>query len=773
MALDIVTRFYTCLNYPLLEKLKALTTIIDQSSPSKDLQAIFPQLINNIFASSFSNGWGLRSVSWDTDRYEYELLVSFLEPQGPMFRLCYKLLLDPQLKYNLPLSSLPMELQMTLERGRCPQFYMDMLTTDPQSLNAVALALNPFDFYIFNFALHLVSFSPNKSSWENCAYFALACDYLMHFLPSDPNVPVLPHIPNYSGKVHMAAPLQTANRPFSQHSPSLLIIPDLPGISNQHTPPQNQTRNEVWRSETVLQVFIDVWMSVEQFNARNIEMYQKNYINANSSPERVRTVRVLVKHIHSFSAKHLSDPACRSDGLRTYARQLMCARAYHYIKHMVSTWPLDASFRLVMELWLSLIQPWRYTDNAINQDRFPQTNNNQEEGSTHAALDASFTQYIAENFPAYTCILQLVLPRFMVLDLTSYKNAVMLFRLGKVFSQQHLVPILKGLEKAVTENNSGFYASPESSYNTSALDSSFSYNGMALHKWVAIARQAISELNMSPNFEYEPIWSENKKQNSLDFVKKIVAAKLASEKHLQELEKRMNQQHKGLWASFKHWLMLTPEDEDSQALEECKKVPNYLNATIHFFADIFGLQESSLLPLDPVAEDITEHSSFANQTQFSQSITNKLRGKSKSITYMGDPDLMPIATYESTILVRMFYQIASRLNEVYQDEFTNLWNRNDFWGHVAREILQQPCTVHSYARDATNHQNIVSQNLPARLSLRRLGSQAFVFWVVIGYLFLRIFYSASGVFYIFILFIMWACLVLTKATFKMLGIMRV
>lgn len=83
-------------------------------------------------------------------------------------------------------------------------------------LNNVSLTISsdPFDFYIFNFALHLVSYSQNKSSWENwnSAYFALACDYLMHFLPSDPNAPVLPHIPNYTGKVHMVAPLQTANR---------------------------------------------------------------------------------------------------------------------------------------------------------------------------------------------------------------------------------------------------------------------------------------------------------------------------------------------------------------------------------------------------------------------------------------------------------------------------------------------------------------------------------------------------------------------------------
>lgn len=65
--------------------------------------------------------------------------------------------------------------------------------------------------------------------------------------------------------------------------------------------------------------------------------------------------------------------------------------------------------------------------------RFPVSNNNQEEGNANN-LDASFTQFIAENFPSYTCIFQLVIPRFMRLDLTTYKNAVMLFRLGKVMS---------------------------------------------------------------------------------------------------------------------------------------------------------------------------------------------------------------------------------------------------------------------------------------------------------------------------------------------------
>lgn len=35
--------------------------------------------------------------------------------------------------------------------------------------------------------------------------------------------------------------------------------------------------------------------------------------------------------------------------------------------------------------------------------------------------------------------------------------------------------------------------------------------------------------------------------------------------------------------------MMGNYDEDEILLEESKKVPSYLNATVHYFADIFGV----------------------------------------------------------------------------------------------------------------------------------------------------------------------------------------
>lgn len=107
----------------------------------------------------------------------------------------------------------------------------------------------------------------------------------------------------------------------------------------------------------------------------------------------------------------------------------------------------------------------------------------------------------------------------------------------------------------------------------------------------------------------------------------------------------------------------------------------------------------------------------------------------------------------------------------YHEEFTNLWNREDYPGYVAREILEKPCSIRTYVKDMANRQNIVNQELPPRLSLRKLGSHAFIIWVSIGYLFFKVF-GFSGFFYTFILVVSWSLIVLTKSVLKYLNIMK-
>ena len=62
---------------------------------------------------------------------------------------------------------------------------------------------DPFDFYMFHFAYHLINPFHQRSdlsvTW-NTVYYALCSDYIIHFLPTEPGCEVMPII-NYTGKI--------------------------------------------------------------------------------------------------------------------------------------------------------------------------------------------------------------------------------------------------------------------------------------------------------------------------------------------------------------------------------------------------------------------------------------------------------------------------------------------------------------------------------------------------------------------------------------------
>lgn len=85
---------------PRIDQLEELAVTL----PAKELQGVLPLLLSSIFGVDRQSSWGLRSMALpEVSR----LLFDFLSPNGTIFKMCYKLLTDPQLRYNFPLRLLP------------------------------------------------------------------------------------------------------------------------------------------------------------------------------------------------------------------------------------------------------------------------------------------------------------------------------------------------------------------------------------------------------------------------------------------------------------------------------------------------------------------------------------------------------------------------------------------------------------------------------------------------------------------------------------------
>lgn len=95
-------------------------------------------------------------------------------------------------------------------------------------------------------------------------------------------------------------------------------------------------------------------------------------------------------------------------------------KLYVFLRHTLEHWPLDASFRLFLETWLSYIQPWRYVSST------------QKGNDGDKVVDWKWQNFVAENLLFYTLFLQKIILRFLRVELSSPKNSLMLYRISKV-----------------------------------------------------------------------------------------------------------------------------------------------------------------------------------------------------------------------------------------------------------------------------------------------------------------------------------------------------
>uniref|UniRef100_A0A672RH92 Sphingomyelin phosphodiesterase 4 n=1 Tax=Sinocyclocheilus grahami TaxID=75366 RepID=A0A672RH92_SINGR len=643
-------------NKPLHQRCHELSKIIDDY-PAKELHAIFPWLVESVFGSldGILSGWNLRFLQ--ARSAEYNIAMDFLDPSGPMMKLVYKLQAE-EYKYEFPVSYLPGPIKSSIHAGvlpDCPLFHNKI-----QFPMSGLLLLNPFEYYMFSFASSLIApknYPPGQhGSCSDSAYFVLVDTYLKYFLPTEGNVPPSP-FSDTRGTVASPAP-RSPNVPYvgyGGHSTSLLKR----HITHQPSVNADPAAQEIWRSETLLQVFVEMWL-----HHYSLEMYQKLQSPQVKEPftpseEHVLVVRLLVKHLHAFSSSLKqesisSSPSAHSHSSpleelkRVVVQRFVQQKLYVFLQHCFGHWPLDASFRAVLETWLSYIQPWRYTG---------EKNNMQADGQNRIVPD-KWASFVQENLLMYTKLFQGFLNRAMRTDLVNAKNALMVFRVTKVFVQPNLSEMIQKAEQLFLEPEHAILQRQNRVFLTP------SHGGSFLSSRQPVGTDSIFKVK-SHVYSLEGQDCQYNLMFGPDLRKNLNAGQLSQ-------------------------LMVNVASVDDEGAS--KQLPDCIPSENGF-----------------VLTDLGRLQIISGLRRF-------------EIEYQGDPELQPIRSYENAFLVRLMFQISSFINARFGDHMEALCSRQDLLGSIGRHYLSSSSKVAEQRRKSPVLRQMRDRPQRARLSLRVLAS---------------------------------------------------
>ncbi|XP_016133083.1 sphingomyelin phosphodiesterase 4 isoform X4 [Sinocyclocheilus grahami] len=720
-------------NKPLHQRCHELSKIIDDY-PAKELHAIFPWLVESVFGSldGILSGWNLRFLQ--ARSAEYNIAMDFLDPSGPMMKLVYKLQAE-EYKYEFPVSYLPGPIKSSIHAGvlpDCPLFHNKI-----QFPMSGLLLLNPFEYYMFSFASSLIApknYPPGQhGSCSDSAYFVLVDTYLKYFLPTEGNVPPSP-FSDTRGTVASPAP-RSPNVPYvgyGGHSTSLLKR----HITHQPSVNADPAAQEIWRSETLLQVFVEMWL-----HHYSLEMYQKLQSPQVKEPftpseEHVLVVRLLVKHLHAFSSSLKqesisSSPSAHSHSSpleelkRVVVQRFVQQKLYVFLQHCFGHWPLDASFRAVLETWLSYIQPWRYTG---------EKNNMQADGQNRIVPD-KWASFVQENLLMYTKLFQGFLNRAMRTDLVNAKNALMVFRVTKVFVQPNLSEMIQKAEQLFLEPEHAILQRQNRVFLTP------SHGGSFLSSRQPVGTDSIFKVKShvysleGQDCQYNLMFGPDLRKNVLKLIQ-IIAQARRTAKRISDHSTEMAANN-----SFLSWFAVGSSDHNNTFTggemddmgEGVKKTHEFLDKALDYLCQIFRLNAGQLSQLmvnvasvddegasKQLPDCIPSENGFVLTDLGRLQIISGLRRF--EIEYQGDPELQPIRSYENAFLVRLMFQISSFINARFGDHMEALCSRQDLLGSIGRHYLSSSSKVAEQRRKSPVLRQMRDRPQRARLSLRVLAS---------------------------------------------------
>lgn len=648
---------------------------------------------------------------------DFTTALSFLGSNGPIFEMILRLMHDPAHLYDFPVSQLPV----------------------PYHTNLGSLALTAYEYYLYHFANLLVrrqkqNMAPtnvNVNVSNETLYVLLLEDYLTCFLPTDPAMQAKLFTQTFQPNTNsVQSPKQSPPcTPANPSKPSLFKKNFSPRFeeTNQeyHQIRSNDSTrcsNETWRSETMIRIFILFWIEGYVGQDQDLEgspaqsFKSMDYVSASikaasslPSAELMRVVRMFIKHSHYFSnACQQGSPYLPANmKIDIFSSKMNKLLLLSYFGNAIDHWPYDASFRLVLETWLSYIQPWRY----LNMNSTEET-----------ALDLGrFSSFIGDNFMFYSKLLAKILKRFQRLDISSAMNAFMLFRVFKVMSQDHLFAAIKNFHdchhyQSATEKKMENIFSPQFKDFIQEL--------------LCTALKTLSDVTCEPLKNHEL----SKPDYLTSFIHFINGGSLDGSLH-------------------------GTQGADAEKAER-EKLVHHLTLVTEKMSAMFELnhvlKDFKSLPPPPSTKNRLDQA--GDQTDYSSTFglspvqrRNILYKKTKMDNkYLGNPDLIPIRSDEVAFLVRLLHLISIWINGKFTENIEETYHRDDFMGMFFREIAAPPTTYYAKVEAVDSSLNMSFHGmpkspvkLPPRIILRPLGSHFAVAYLTIFFVVMTFIFGKS------------------------------
>ncbi|XP_043200088.1 sphingomyelin phosphodiesterase 4-like isoform X2 [Amphibalanus amphitrite] len=744
-------------------------------SPLKELAAIYPVLLEEVFGFGGRPGWNLQLITRKCHPVEFERVRALLQPTGPLFSVIYRLMAEPHVTYEFPAACLPGGsvgggggAVSALSSGQWSLLSPQSAAGAGAPAWGGSLMLSPFELYLHHFCYFLLNPAQQAApiAWTSpgdALYPTLLEDLMAHFLPCGGGwVPALPqptahrhlHQLHHPGLGLTPEPRRQVTTPPRLLLRSSLLRPASPGGAGGSPAAGGLSHGhghlpETWRSETLLRTLAAFWLETGApgGDQRPPSPGQDPRV---ASHDHVRVVRMLVKHMHFFANTPHQLP-----GLAEFKRQvqsMLQKKLYAFLRHTIQHWPTDTSFRLVLETWLSYIQPWRYTD-YTNRNRSPSQSGQPRESDR--AVDGSWARFVAENLLFYVTIFRQLLPRLQRMELTVPKYAYMVFRLAKVMCQPGLSDLIHSAEELRVGSR----------WPGAGRSAAAPAGGHSALLYAASVGQHIIDLE-EPGFTYQSLMDASCTQQVHALVRRLLEARAELQARLAAVSPPPAESG-SLWAGLLSALGgRTPHLTGAELSgDETRRAVVHLESAASLLATMYNLEvpepgsvvsdspatpagqrlPGTPLPGRPAATplmaglltpsalqspaaaraagpetELTPNGRCLTARGRRQLLSGLWRG---DVTFQGDPERRPAQSWESAGLLRLLQTVAAHINKTYGAELAALYQRPDLAGYAARCVLLPPAVFYELERRPGGRSERLAVPRPAALTLRPLADQ--------------------------------------------------